>query len=105
MHHGLSWLDPWGTLRSVPVQKGSEGALTGKDSIGEGKEDGANTLDQWLKQSGIIGLEKGSNQGLGTPIVKYLKYSMENDESTYCVETWRAKVVHTCENYSQVDFT
>ena len=47
----------------------------GKDSIGEGKGDGANTLDQWLKQSGIIGLEKGSNQGLGTPIVKYLKYS------------------------------
>lgn len=73
-------LAPWselvGSLGNTALgswSEGSEGALTGKDSIGEGKGDGANTLDQWLKQSGIIGLGKGSNQGLGTPIVKYLK--------------------------------
>lgn len=62
------------------------------------------TLDEWLKELGIIGLEKSSSQGFRTPIVKYLKYFMGNSESMYCIEPQREKVVHTCENYSEVDF-
>lgn len=62
------------------------------------------TLDQGLKEFGIIGLEKSSSQGFRTPIAKYLKYFTGNSESMYCIEPQRENVGHTCENDSEVDF-
>lgn len=48
----------------VPGQKGSEGKNEGEVE--------AKTLDQWLKEFGIIGLEKSSDQKVKACIVKYL---------------------------------